>query len=88
MVDADRLALSKRRSGGVPLRRRESPAETAPAKAELDGAATAGGDSPEASQPFAGLAEQVRAAGTGQVPAARSPVDPSVAPATPPAETA
>jgi arginase len=91
MVDADRLALSKRRSGGVPLRRRESPAETTPARAERDSAdpdSTSGGEAAEASRPFAGLAEQVRAAGSGQVPAARSPVDPSVAPAAPPAETA
>jgi arginase len=39
--------------------------------------------------PFAGLAEQVRAAGNGQVPAARTPTEPPAVPATPPtAETA
>jgi arginase len=91
MVDADRLALSKRRSGGVPLRRRESLAESTPAKTDQPGVEPAVGEPAAAAsagpgvdelrkadppRPFAGLAEQVRAAGTGQVPA------------TPPAETA
>jgi hypothetical protein len=111
MVDADRVALSRRR-GGIPLRRRgEEPAEEpAPAgaragrEAEPRAVVTGAPDAtepviPEADKPptvdqlrpFAGLAEQVRAAGSGQVPAARTPAEPPAVPAmpkTPPAETA
>jgi arginase len=110
MVDTDRMALSRRRSGGIPLRRREEPAEeptAAGARADrgAEPRAAAGASEvtehviPEVDTPlavdqlraFAGLAEQVRAAGSGQVPAARAPADPSAVPATPttpPAETA
>jgi hypothetical protein len=134
MVDADRLALSRRRSGSASLRRRDAQGESqgraggepagAPA-AEPGGSAAerAAGrvDDPEpvgdtatevgcdpaerpvadvdraraerrpatdAARPFAGLAEQVRAAGSGQVPAARTPVEQPPVPVTPPAETA
>jgi arginase len=142
MVDADRLALSRRRSGSASLRRRDAQGESqgraggepagAPA-AEPGGSAAeraagrvaeraagrvddpepvgdtateVGGDPAErpvadvdraraerrpatdAARPFAGLAEQVRAAGSGQVPAARTPVEQPPVPVTPPAETA
>jgi hypothetical protein len=114
MVDADRLALSRRRRGGVPLRRRETPAQSEPAGTNVnDGRGTAvaasenakpvseestdqtrAADSSRASdrpRPFAGLAEQVRAAGSGQARPARSSADPPAVPASPPptpAETA
>jgi arginase len=85
MIDADRLALSRKRGGGVPLRRRE-PAEATEKKITEDT------EHPPADKPpFAGLAEQVRAAGSGggQVPGARTPVDPPAVPSPPPsADTA
>jgi arginase len=84
---ADRAALSRRRTGGIPLGRREAPAEeTTDSAARSDREAgptgdpepaTSGADERPATDParrFAGLAEQVRAA--GQVPAARVPADP------------
>jgi hypothetical protein len=91
MTDADRVALVRRPGGAIPLRRREEPDEapTAP-----DGPDTPAANEPpvvERVRPFAGLAEQVRAAGSGQVPAARTPLEPPAVPATPatpPAETA
>ncbi len=74
MIDADRLALSRKRGGGTPLRRRE-PTEATEKKNTEDT------EHPPADKPpFAGLAEQVRAAGSGggQVPAARTPAEPPV----------
>ncbi|GII20770.1 hypothetical protein Pme01_03670 [Planosporangium mesophilum] len=98
MMDADRAALARRRDGAIPLRRRGGAPQ--PADAEAQGAADmVERDAPDAdrppatdpARPFAGLAEQVRAAGSGQVPIARTPVEPPAmpaAPAPPPAETA
>jgi arginase len=107
LVDVDRTALSRRPAGGIPLRRREVPAEElADASARPDretevppaapAPEPAGPDADEPRvidrvHPFAGLAEQVRAAGSGQVPAARAPAEPPAVPArptAPPAETA
>ncbi|GAA1813619.1 arginase family protein [Planosporangium flavigriseum] len=83
-LNADRAALSRRRVGGTPLRRREAPNEDS--TAEKEPATPAPAEAAKRS-PLAGLAEQVRAAGSGQVPASRPPADPS-ATHVPPAETA
>jgi hypothetical protein len=89
MADADRLALGRRRGGGVPLRRRDNADEPdhvdAGTGVDAGPAADQQRQQPSGGQParpFAGLADQVRAAGSGQIPAARTPA-PAEQPAAP-----